>query len=388
MMIARRFLVVLFFLNLVFGSLFFADETFISQFSDESDSDFYNSVSEFLGSGFDDSFLVNSERLGVFYTRVLLPFVSFPIGYFFGWNVGYSVVNVFVNFASCVILWFVAFELFKRRDVADVSSLLFVGSQPLIVYGTRPMTDAFAYFFFVLVIFLWLRLKFDCLRDFLVLGGVLGLSFLNKETTFYAVLVFFAGVLFDRRFGFFEKVVCWLKFFGSVLVGLVPAFVWQFFVGSFWLENRGNFARNFDFFWQKAVANFFFLVLSRVVIAYNFLFYFFCEGVFRIWRKKDFDLLLKLFVICVPAGCLILSTYFFAPPFTPRFVFFSFYVVIPVAAFRLCEESKVSRNVLIGFYFVMSLVLSFMFPDRVLPTDQNFDLIGLGLSNLKLYFGF
>ncbi|MBI4062465.1 glycosyltransferase family 39 protein [Candidatus Gottesmanbacteria bacterium] len=120
--------------------------------------------------------------------------------------------SVFAGAASMVGIWFLAFELFKSKKAAFLSSFLYLISPFALVYDRMALYDSLVATFFLWNLYLAIRLaRSPRLDTALLLGLTLGAGMLNKTSGFLSLyLIPTTLFLFDWTKP--KRVVRWIGF--------------------------------------------------------------------------------------------------------------------------------------------------------------------------------
>lgn len=126
--------------------------------------------------------------------------------------------SVLSGAASLVGIWFLGYEVFKRKGVAWVSALLYLISPFALVYDRMALYDSLVATFFIWNLYLAVRLARSPRLDIaLLLGLTLGAGMLNKTSGFLS-LYLIPTTLFLFDWGKPKRLIQWI---GFVLIAAV-----------------------------------------------------------------------------------------------------------------------------------------------------------------------
>jgi 4-amino-4-deoxy-L-arabinose transferase-like glycosyltransferase len=297
--------------------------------------------------------------------------VMFLLGLFKDPLLAGRVVSVFGGATSVIAVWFVAYELFRKKRVAFLASFIYVCfpfaqvSDRMALYDS--LSGAFTlwalYFSILLVKHLRLDLSYT-------LGITIGLGVLNKSTNFFSLyLLPFTLILFDlSRKGVWSRFAKWifLALFAFILsIGMYSILRLS---GLFHMVEQKNALFIFPFQeWVNHPFDFFIGNLRGMSNwTYEYLNLPFVLLILFAFRTKKFireKLLLLLFFV-LPFIALAL----FARIIFPRFIFFMTLSLVPLIAYGLDDLIDVllerSKKILKGrtmkFLISSALVLAFV----------------------------
>lgn len=108
--------------------------------------------------------------------------------------------SVVTGAVSLVGMWFLAWELFKNRRIAFLSSFLYLVSPFSLVYDRMALYDSMVATFFIWNLYLAIRLAREVRLDLaLIFGMALGAGMLNKTSGFLSMYLLPATLLFVKR---------------------------------------------------------------------------------------------------------------------------------------------------------------------------------------------
>ena len=147
---------------------------------------------------------------------------------FLGAGAGLIAQNIIFYFLSAFLIFKIVDLIFHNKKQAFLASLFFVTTTQVIETGLAYLTDAGAWFFYLLSIFLTLLYFRNKNNKLIILNGfIAGLGFLMKESGGLGVLFFGLMILFSSAFNFKEKA---LKIVRFGIFFLIPIIVWQIFM--------------------------------------------------------------------------------------------------------------------------------------------------------------
>ena len=169
--------------------------------------------------------------LGYYSKPPLLAWVVGVITYVFG--SGFVVLKL-IPFAmyifSAYLVCLVSYQLYKNKNLAIISAISFYLMPGVSVSSFILSTDVFLIFFWLLCLFVLLKIRNKPhLINFLMLGVFLGLAFLTKYAAVYFLLSLFLFLFLDTRLRgvFFEKTLYVFLFIITFIIVLLPNIIWN-----------------------------------------------------------------------------------------------------------------------------------------------------------------
>lgn len=231
---------------------------------------------------------------------------------------------------SLVGMWFLAWELFKNRRIAFLSSFLYLISPFSLVYDRMALYDSMVATFFIWNLYIAIRLAREVRLDLaLIFGMILGAGMLNKTSGFLSLYLLPATLLFVKR----KNILRWLGF--AILAGLLSqifysilrlspffhmisqkdaVFVYPF---SEWLKHpflflQGNLSGLFD--WLRG-----YLTLPIFIASF--------VPLLTLWKKPKEKLFLYFYWLAPFVGLALFGRVLY-----PRFIFFMAMPLLVLAA--------------------------------------------------------
>lgn len=163
--------------------------------------------------------------------RPLGPLIALPFE-FLGEGAGLIVQNI-IFYLLCTFLIFKITELiYHNKKQALFASLFFVTATSVIEVGLAYLTDAGAWFFYLLSIFLTLLYLKNKNEKLITLNGFLsGVGFLMKENGALGILFFGLIILLSKELNIKEKIFKIIRFgiFFLIPIVLLQFFMYQYF---------------------------------------------------------------------------------------------------------------------------------------------------------------
>lgn len=121
------------------------------------------------------------QPMFVWVAILLMKFIEDPL-------IAGRLVSVFSGFFTMIGLWFLAFELFKSRKIAFISSLIYVFSPFALVLDRMALYDSMVGAFYVWALYVSiLLLKRPMLATAYTLGFIIGGGILTKTINFFSI---------------------------------------------------------------------------------------------------------------------------------------------------------------------------------------------------------
>ncbi|MBU2632450.1 glycosyltransferase family 39 protein [Patescibacteria group bacterium] len=281
------------------------------------------------------------QPLFVWFSMIFMKFIEDPL-------IAARLVSVFSGFFTLIGLWFLAFELFKNKKIAYLTSILYIFYPFAQVYDRMAMMDSMVGAFSVWAIYFSILLVRKIRLDIAyTLGFIIGAGILTKTSNFFSIyLLPFTVILFDiKQNARFEKFVKWgLLALVSVAISLViynllrlsplfqmistknAVFVYPF---SEWFNHPftffvGNIRGLFNWLFAYLTPFYSFLILISLVLFY----------------KQTKEKVLLLIYFSLPFVALAL----FGRIIFPRFIYFMSLYLLPLAGVGLFELSQYLSN--------------------------------------------
>ena len=286
-----------------------------------------------------------------------------------------KLIPVFMYLLSTYVVYLLSYQLFKKKNLAVVTSLSFYLIPSVSISSFLISTDVILIFFWSLSLIFLLKIRKEPkFIYFLLLGIFLGLSFLAKYAAIYFIFSLILIIIFDNTMkkAFFKNKNCFIIFFLSLLFTLSPNIIWN--INNDWItishtsENAGLQKINFN------IPGFIEFILAQIVmigpILFLFLFLFFKKIVFNFETKFLLIFSLPIFFVVMIESLLVKANANWAAVAFITFFIFTFKVV-----YDYSKKILIINN-LVNFLFCISLygLITISYPLKV------FDRIS-GVSN-------
>ncbi len=310
------------------------------------------------------------QPLFIWVAVILLKFIHDPL-------LAGRLVSVISGFGSLIAIWFVAFELFKKKKVAFFASLLYVCYPFATVADRMALYDSLAGCLTLIALYFSILLVRKIRLDIAyTVGFAIGMGVLNKSTNFFGLyLLPFTIILFDFGKKNVKKRLIRFVLLGSVaaivaegmyaILRLSPLFHMVALKNALFIYPFSEWKSHpFDFFVGNLTG------MTHWLFEYMGIALFFLVIVSFFDLKKTREKILLFLYFLLPYLALAL----FARILFPRFIFFMTLSLLPLASYGLsltidfCQKklSKTAFKGLIGLFIVIiftsyPLFVSFQF---------------------------
>ena len=240
-------------------------------------------------------------------TQVWPHRISRPLGLllalpfeFLGEGAGLIVQNI-IFYLLCTFLIFKITELiYHNKKQALFASLFFVTATSVIEVGLAYSTDAGAWFFYLLSIFLTLLYLKNKNEKLIILNGFLsGVGFLMKENGALGILFFGMIILLSKELNIKKKIFKIIRFgiFFLIPITLLQFFTYQYFNFTsldFYLLHFTEDVRGTEGLLLRSLKYF-----GQLFRTLGILWIFFFIGLWREWQEKNPERI-KIFLALVP----------------------------------------------------------------------------------------
>lgn len=134
-------------------------------------------------------------------------------------------VQVLIDTATVVIVYFISEELFKTKQISLISAVLYSINFPSIFFSQLIMTDVFFVFSFSLFFLVFIRaIRRNCLSGFAISGILLGLCANIRPLVLYFPIIILL-VIIPLKIGNTRKIISFSVFLITFILVLLP---WHF----------------------------------------------------------------------------------------------------------------------------------------------------------------
>lgn len=330
------------------------------------------------------------------FSRPLSLFVVALLEPVLGVRLGFSLFNLFLYTLSAILVYYYFTRLYENKIVGFIAGILYAFSLPLLIYGTRVMSDITGYLFLIAGILLIDRgLQKNTLTNHLLINAYIGISLLAREYCLILIPYYFLSALFKKKEDFFALRQRIKETLGKVLSSIlipVPSIIFSKFYHSiyFFSDKVATFSK------QKITmlgfAKFFLILLSSFHIGWFFAF-------IGLRADNNESRRIKYLIFAISALPLVIGGYLFAL-FSPRMVFIFFPLVIGAAAYGIYSVGTVlgerykksSVSIIIAFlllYGIISYLGAWLYPaHNIIAEDAGGDIVIQALmGEIKLKVG-
>ncbi len=345
------------------------------------------------------------QPLFIWLAVLLLKFIQDPL-------LAGRLVSVISGFGSLIAIWFVAYELFKKKKIAFFASLIYVCYPFATVADRMALYDSLAGFLTLIALYFSILLVRKVRLDLAyTVGFTIGMGVLNKSTNFFGLyLLPITIILFD-----FGKKNVWQRLMRWALLAVVAAIIAEGMYAILRLSPLFHMValKNALFIypfseWKNHPFDFFIgnlMGMTHWLFEYLGIALLFLVIVSFLDLKKNREKVLLFLYFLLPYLALAL----FARILFPRFIFFMTLSLLPLAAYGLsltidfCHK-KLQRKALessiggfvLTIFMAYPLFVSFQFAvdpinSRIAKPDNaqyvNHWTAGWGVSESVQYLG-
>ena len=303
------------------------------------------------------------QPLFIWVAVLLLKYIQDPL-------LAGRLVSVISGFGSTVAIWFVSYELFKKKRIAFLASLIYVCYPFATVSDRMALYDSLAGCFTLIALYFSIVLVRKVRLDLAyTLGFAIGLGVLNKSTNFFSLyLLPVTVILFDfGRKNLKKRFVKW------VIAALVAAIIAQGMYSIlrlsalFHMVAQKNALFIYPFSeWKNHPFDFF---MGNLMGMTHWLFEYMGVSLFVLTIASFFDLkknkekMLLFLYFLLPYLALAL----FARILFPRFIFFMTLALLPLAAYGLdffiqLLQKKLQKNSVRKFSTIILVAIFMSYP--------------------------
>jgi hypothetical protein len=133
--------------------------------------------------------------------RPVVPLLAVPLSFLLGYGPAIAAVNLGFIVLGTVVTYLLCSRLLGR-EVGFISALAFASAVPVLAYGFAVLTDGAGYAMLVTVVYVILfgiPSGSDFNRRSIMIGMLVGVSILTKETCFIGLIFLWARYILDRK---------------------------------------------------------------------------------------------------------------------------------------------------------------------------------------------
>lgn len=310
-----------------------------------------------------------SRPLSLFVVALLEPVV--------GVRLGFSLLNLFLYALSALLVFYYFTKLYENENVGFIAGILYASSLPLLIYGTRIMSDITGYLFLIGGLIIIDRgLQRNTFANHLIINIYIGISLLGREYCLILIPYYFLSALFKNKADFFALRQRIKESIGKLLCSIlipVPTIIFSRFYHSIYF-----FSKKVITFSKQKITIFGFAKFFLILIASFHIGWFFAFIGLRADNNESRKI--KYIILAISAMPLVIGGYLFAL-FSPRMVFIFFPIVIGAAAYGIYfigtvmkeQYNKSSISIILAFlvlYGVISYLGAWLYPAHALiPED-------------------
>lgn len=317
----------------------------------------YVQAMDFLNNGIKDENFSPNRLLTTFGSLQIIIFLS---KIFFSVNFSWIFVNTLLYFLACYFFYKTILAVHEDKNIAIISTLFLAGNYALVVFGLNFLMDMGGWFFYILTLYFSIcYLKSGGERKHLLLASLsTGVGLLFKEYAVLgvvpiAVIIIFENFnksnIFDSIYNIFRKSLI-PAFLAVTPILLVYIYIYFKFEYTYidWLqtnhERYGSFNKIVEYI--KSFGS----LLNILGILFIFGFY----AIFQKW--KELSLEIKIFIL---ASFVSVLPVFLWPGITQRVLFVSVPAIIIASSFFIKKFEKHNKYFVILFllYFLISLYM-------------------------------
>ncbi len=311
------------------------------------------------------------------FSRPLSLFVVAFLEPVLGVRLGFSLLNLFLYALSALLVFYYFTKLYENEIVGFIAGILYATSLPLLIYGTRIMSDITGYLFLIGGFILVDRgIQRNTFANHLLINGYIGISLLAREYCLILIPYYFLSVLFKKKEDFFtlrQRIKETMgKLLSSILIPVPSILFSKFYHSIYFFSNKvATFSR------QKitvlGLTKFFLILFSSFHIGWFFAF-------IGLRADSNESRRIKYFILAISAMPLVIGGYLFAL-FSPRMVFIFFPIVVGAAAYGIYSLGTImekqynlrSISIIIAFlvlYGVISYLGAWLYPAHSLIAED------------------
>ncbi len=325
------------------------------------------------------------------FTRPLSMFIVAILDQFLEVRFAFSFVNFLFYVGSALLVYIYFSNLYKNKVIGYISSVLYATSLPIIIYGTRILSDVSGYFFIILgLIVIDNQLEKNKLINHIAINTYIGIALLAREYCLILVPYYIASSLFTNGINVSnvirnakENIVKWT----AVIIVAIPTMIFSKIYGT--LTFFSNKIGSFSYTKLTLIG---FAKLGIVLLASFHVLWIFAVVGFCLDKERR----TKYVIISAATFAMVFGGYLFALS-SPRMVFIMFPVIIGCSAFalwnigikygekRYAVENKELKKVNIGviivlgiliIYAIISFIGSWLYPAHgLIAEDAGADVI-------------
>jgi len=267
-----------------------------------------------------------SIRSTIFILRPVVPSIAVPFSFFMDYAHAVAVVNLCFLVMGTFVLYQFVNKLTMKRDVAFATSVCYASAFANLVFGVAVLADGAGFAMLIVSLYAVIYLLRDAKSSILV-GLIVGVSILTKETNLIVVLVLLFQYLRFRR------EVSFLTFAVAAVIGLGLAFSWSLLVG-FSYAKLYLIQFKYSTPGYKGALVMPKLAMSQLWNAFNLTLPFAFMALFLV-NDDQF----KTVIECISAALVL----FVASPtyIQSRFVFLAYPGILPLAGFGITEAATI-----------------------------------------------